>query len=105
MIFQADYWLATEPNEKIELIQQFVCDDYLYTMVIISKMDFDVQQIVKDLEIMDDLFCKVIIHSDTSSISFNADEDSKTKVIYLCKDLDTATIHIKTHMPLVAFFE
>lgn len=107
MLFQSDYWLASNFSEKTETILDFLStDEGIKTLVVIEKhISNDTYTILNSLS-RDDLDCKIELITETKSYSYeNKNSEGHTKTIYVRNSLDDETVKLLKHLtPIFAIF-
>jgi len=108
MLFQSDYWLASNYAEKLETIRQFLdMDAGIKTIVIIDRnLTDDTKGIIETLKADCALPQTVHLVIGTTTNHYASDEsDGHTKTIHLRTALDAETIQLmREEMPILALF-
>jgi len=114
MLFQSDYWLASNSSEKSETIEQFLStDDGIRTLVVIGTSGFDdVAKILKSIKEDARLPCNVALIKgiQIQRYAFDIEGDGYdnqdyTKTIHVFNGLNKdAIVALKYLMPILAIF-
>jgi hypothetical protein len=108
MLFQSDYWLASNYSEKLETIRQFLdMDAGIKTFVIIDRnLTDDTKGIIETLKADCSLPHTVHLVIDKATNHYASDEaDGHTKTIHVRISLDAETIQLlREEMPILALF-
>lgn len=106
MLFQSDYWFAQCLSQRIETIQTFLSEDEgIKTLIIIDVHSInDTEHIIDHLDKEGELPCVVELIIGLHKLVF-AKDDCPTKTIYVCKDIDDATLDLMKNVhPILAIF-
>ena len=102
MLFQSDYWLASNYAEKLETILDFLdTDEGIKTLVIIDRGITNAAGTI--LESIKDLGPYVEFISANQIKAYKGQESYK-KTIYLYSSIDDALPVMKTTQPILALF-
>ena len=108
MLFQSDYWLASNYAEKIETIRQFLdMDAGIKTIVIIDRnLTDDTKTVIETLKADCSLPHTVHLVIGTTTNHYASDEPTgHTKTIHLRTVFDAETIQLlREEMPILALF-
>lgn len=109
MLFQSDYWLASNYAEKLETIRQFLdMDAGIKTFVIIDRnLTDDTKDIIETLKADCSLPHTVLLVIGTKTNHYASDEPTTghTKTLHVRPSLDAETIQLlREEMPILALF-
>jgi hypothetical protein len=109
MLFQSDYWLASNQAEKKETLLDFLyTDEGIKTLVIIDTYQSNVRSILETVDLSTlDCNIQLITRTETHLLTHtnSTDAEKHTKTIYVCPALNPPTIVLlKTHSPILAIF-
>jgi hypothetical protein len=105
MLYQSDYWLATNFAEKIETVLQFLdTDEHIKTLMIIDKNPLsDAKDVFEYLDEKNELKYKINLIIGTYTCSYGNSNQEKT--IYISYNLNEETIRLmKDIQPILAIF-
>jgi len=107
MLFQSDYWLASNTHEMTETLHDFLdTDSGITTLVIVNKNHTNiVETILQDLLTNTEFECNIKLISGVSTQSYGSDSSAHLKTIYVYTELDMTAISLmKMHQPIFAIF-
>lgn len=103
MLFQSDYWLASNYAEKLETILDFLdTDEGIKTLVIIDRGITNAAGTI--LESIKDLGPYLEFISANQIKTYKGQESYHKKTIYLYSSIDDALPVMKTTQPILALF-
>ena len=105
MVYQSDYWLATNFAEKIDTVLQFLqTNDNIKPLMIIDKNPLsDAKDVFEYLDEKNELKYKINLIIGTYTCSYGNNDLEKT--IYISYNLNEATIRLmKDIQPILAIF-
>ena len=105
MLFQSDYWLASNYAEKVECILDFLeTDEGIKTLVIIDRTISDATGTILESLKHDLVPCVEFIANPSQTKSYKGQESYHRKSIYLYTSIDDALPLMKTTQPILAVF-
>jgi hypothetical protein len=102
MLFQSDYWFASNWNEKLETLQNFIgSSDDIVSLCIIGKDDV---QAILDTISPDDIPCSLALITE-SEANFIKRPGKHSKTIYVSSGFDVNTLALMKRLyPILAIF-
>jgi hypothetical protein len=112
VLFQSDYWFASNYSQRVEVVQNFVeTDEGIRSLVIIDfNGQNNLKEILNTLSEEDQIPCyvRLVIGNPESPLEiyeYNFSQGTCNKTIYLLRRLDNmATALIKRVKPILALF-
>ena len=106
MLFQSDYWVASNNSEKTETIQDFLStDEGIKELIIIDMNNSNVKSIIEYIIDIDELECNINLIINSNMYKFELDEKYHTKNISVYPCLDDKSIDmIKKLTPILGIF-
>ena len=107
MLFRSDYWLASNHNQQVETIVDYLSSEECVTELIIVDVGGteSTNAIISSLSINNDLECSVKVFTETDTQLYECMDATHTKNIYVRRSFDHITVNImKTLCPILAIF-
>ena len=103
MLFQSDYWLASNYAERLETIRNFIdTDEGIKTLVVIDKTLNCAKEVMNNIN--EELDCNIKLISDVEEILYENLDSSHIKRIYIFKTIEDALSLMKITQPILAIF-
>ena len=107
MLFQSDYWLASNHTQYVETIINFLqTDEGITNLIIVDTSGSEsISAIILNLKLNNELDCSVNLYTDYEACTYEHTEATHTKNIYLRNSFDTNTFNIMRNLyPILAIF-
>jgi len=107
MLFQSDYWLASNINEQAETLHSFLTTDAgITSLVIILKTgNNDVGCVLNGITDDTEFDCNINLITKSGTETYGSDPAKHTKSIYVFSNLDAEAITLmQTTQPIFAIF-
>ena len=103
MLFQSDYWLASNYAERLETIRNFIdTDEGIKTLVVIDKTLNCAKEVMNNIN--EELECNIKLISEVEEILYENLDSSHIKRIYIFKTIEDALSLMKITQPILAIF-
>jgi len=106
MLFQSEYWFASNNSEKTETILDFLqTDEGIKDLVIIDINESNIKSIIDFIIDINDYECNIKLIINSNIYNYELNKEYHTKTIHIYIKLDDISINmIKTLTPILAIF-